>query len=271
VAAAPAAFSTGGLGFILPPDPFATPQAAALATPPSFVPAAVVPGAQAPAKPTGGSNTLAIWIFAILPVVQAAAIWALFGLLSVGTDLLLRGALLAAPVVINLLLAAIDRRVLRRRGFAKVAPTVLALIPFVYLLVRTIRVGAGGIAPFLGWLLLQTVSYAFILLQLPTIFALVPLSSDTVVAPVVASGPITAAERAAQLTPTGMAAALTSQTLAKNLHFADITCPTIPATVDGTAVTCVGSLASVRMNLNVVVDSSLPNSAFALVSEAPAA
>jgi hypothetical protein len=73
------------------------------------------------------------------------------------------------------------------------------------------------------------------------------------------------------LTPTGMAAALTAQTLGKNLHFESISCPALPATSDGTTVTCVGTIASVRMNLNVVVDSSLPNSAFALLSEAPAA
>ena len=59
--------------------------------------------------------------------------------------------------------------------------------------------------------------------------------------------------------PTGMAAELTRQTRAKNLTFSPISCPPIPVTLDGTAVTCVGILASVKMNLNVVIDSRLPN------------
>ena len=86
----------------------------------------------------------------------------------------------------------------------------------------------------------------------------------------VISSPITVAQRAAELTPSGMAAELTRQTLAKNLNFSSISCPPIPVTLDGTSVSCVGTLASVKMKLTVVIDSALPNSAFALVSEAPA-
>jgi hypothetical protein len=264
--------SIGSLGFSLPPDPFATPDAALKATPPPYVPpTAPVPTPHTALAVTAPSTTWAIWLLALLPVVHAALIWVLLDLLQLGGGLVLRYVVLFAPVVIYLALARADHQMLRRRGFVKVAPTALALVPVLYLLIRAIRVGASGVVPLLAWLLLQTGAYAFLLLQLPAVFALVPLSEPTSAAPVVAvSGPISAVQRAAELTPSGMAAALTTQTLAKNLHFESIVCPAIPVTVDGTAVSCVGTLASVKMNLNVVVDSSLTDSAFALVGESPA-
>ena len=265
-------FSTGTLGFTLPPDPFATPSAALEATPPAFVSHAPVAAAPAPVLAISArSTTAAVWLFTLLPVAHAAAVWVVLGLLDLGSDPVIRYAVLGAPLFLYLVLAFVDGRVLRGRGFPRTASAVLAFIPPLYLLVRAIRVGAAGVVPLLLWLLLQTAAFAFILLQLPSVFALVPLTAPSEVTPaVVASGPITDAQRAAELTPSGMAAELTRQTLAKNLAFSSISCPPIPVTVDGTAVSCVGTLASVKMTLNVVIDSTLPNSAFALVSEAPA-
>lgn len=266
-------FSGGILGFSLPPDPFATPSGAVEATPPPFV-------SLASSSPTAGpvlaisprSTTAAVWVYALLPVVHAAALWLVLGLLDLGENPVIRYSVLGAPLVLSLLLAIIDGHVLRGRGFPRTASAVFALVPPLYLLVRAIRVGAAGVVPLLVWLLLQTAAFSFILLQLPGVFALVPLTSPTAAAPVVAaSGPITAAQRATELTPSGMAAELTRQTLAKNLTFSSISCPPIPVTLDATTVSCVGILASVKMTLNVVIDSTLPNSAFALVSEAPAA
>jgi hypothetical protein len=264
-------FSAGGFGFSLPPDPFATPSSALQATPPPFVSMPSIPVSPASAI-TARSTTAAVWILALLPAVHAALIWLLLGELDLGGDPLIRYSVLGAPLVLSLVLAFADRGVLRARGFDRTAPTVLAIVPVLYLLVRAIRVGVAGVAPLFTWLLLQAAAYFFILVQLPAVFALVPLTPLAEPAPVaVVSGPITEAQRAAELTPSGMATELTRQTLAKNLRFTSISCPTIPVTLDGTAVTCVGTIASVKMNLNVVIDSSLPNSAFALVSEVPAA
>jgi hypothetical protein len=266
--------ATGSLGFTLPPDPVATPGLAAAlqATPRAFVPSAV-PVAPVPMFTANvRSSTWTVWVLALLPALQAATAWLIFGRLHLAADLPLRLALIAGPVLLALALAGADHRSLRRRGFDRVSPVVLAVIPPLYLLVRAVRVGVAGVVPLLTWLLLQAAAVSFLLIQLPTAFALAPASAAIAAPPVVAaSGPITAAERANELTPTGMAAALTAQTLGKNLHFESISCPALPATSDGTTVTCVGTIASVRMNLNVVVDSSLPNSAFALLSEAPAA
>ena len=265
-------FSRGALGFRLPPDPFATLSAAVDATPQPFVsrsPTAVVPGAVFAIS--ARSTTAAVWLFALLPVVHAAAVWLIFGLLDLGANPVIHYSVLAAPLLLYPVLAFVDGRELRGRGFSRTASAVLALAPPLYLLVRAIRVGAAGLVPLLLSLLLQAAAFSFLLLQLPAVFALVPLSAPGAATPgVVISSPITDAQRAAELTPSGMAAELTRQTLAKNLAFSSISCPLIPVTLDGTSVSCVGTLASVKMKLTVVIDSAVPNSAFVLVSEAPA-
>ncbi|MEC5169856.1 DUF2510 domain-containing protein [Glaciihabitans sp. GrIS 2.15] len=264
-------FSRGALGFRLPPDPFATSSTpvAATALPVVFhSPAAAVPGPVLAISER--STTAAVWILALLPVVHAAAVWLVLGLLDLGGSPVIRYLVLGAPLLLSPMLAFLDRRVLRGRGFPRTAPAALALVPPLYLLVRAIRVGAAGVVPLLLWLLLQTAAISFIVLQLPSVFALVSLTAPVAATPaVVSGGPITGAQRAAELTPSGMAAELTRQTLAKKLTFSSISCPPLPVTLDGTAVSCVGTLASVKVTLNVVIDSTLPNSAFALVSEAP--
>jgi hypothetical protein len=276
VESAAPAFSAGALGFTLPPDPFAAPSAALSAepqyAPPAFLPLPNTRAASPTLAVSARSTTAAVWLFTLLPVFHAALVWFVLVWRDLGSDQIVRYSVLGSPLFLYLVFALADRRVLRSRGFERTAPVVLALIPPIYLLVRAIRVGAAGIVPLLLWLLLQTAAYSFLLVQFPAVFALVPLTPAADSAPIaVVSGPITDAQRAAELTPTGMAAELTRQIRAKNLTFSPISCPPIPVTLDGTAVTCVGILASVKMNLNVVIDSRLPNSAFVLVSEAPAA
>ena len=271
--AATPTFSSPAFGFTLPPDPFATPSAA-LAAKLQAVPLASVPlpVSSATIALAARSTTAAVWLFTLLPVVHASLVW--FGLvwLGLGSDRLVLYSVLGAPLFLYLVLAVADRQLLRSRGFERTAPVALALVPPIYLLVRAIRVGAAGVVPLLLWLLLQITACSFLLIQSPAVFAVISLAPAADSAPAaVVSGPITDAQRSAELTPSGMAAELTRQARAKNLTFSSIGCPPIPVTLDGTAVTCVGTLTSVKMNLNVVIDSTLPNSAFALVSEAPAA
>ena len=269
----------GGPGFTLPPDPFAMTSAALpgtlQATPRIFIPRSTAPPvlAVSPIRVVSArSTTVAICLFTLLPVIHLAIVWFVLVWLDFGSDQTVRYSVLVAPLFLYFVLAVTDSQLLRSRGLARTPAAVLALIPPLYLLVRAIRVGAAGVVPLLLWLLLQTAAYSFLLLQFPAIVSVVPPTPASGSAPIAAvSGPITDAQRAAELTPTGMAAELTRQTRAKNLSFSPISCPPIPVTIDGTAVTCVGILASVKMNLNVVIDSRLPNSAFVLVSEAPAA
>ena len=271
--AATPTFSSPAFGFTLPPDPFATPSAA-LAAKLQAVPLASVPlpVPSATIAPAARSTTAAVWLFTLLPVVHASLVWFELVWLGLGSDRLVLYSVVGAPLFLYLVLAVADRQLLRSRGFERTAPVVLALVPPIYLLVRAIRVGGAGVVPLLLWLLLQITACSFLLIQFPVLFAVISLTSAADSAPAaVLSGPITDAQRSAELTPSGMAAELTRQAQAKNLTFSSISCPPIPVALDGTAVTCVGTLASVKMNLNVVIDSKLPNSAFVLVSEAPAA
>lgn len=269
----------GGLGFTLPPDPFAIASAALpgelQATPKVFMPRSATLSVLAvpPIRVVSArSTTVAICVFTLLPFIHLAIVWFVLIWLDLGSDQMVRYSVLVAPLFLYFVLAVADSRLLRSRGLAPSANAVLALIPPLYLLVRAIRVGAAGVVPLLLWLLLQTAAYSFLLLQFPAVVSIVAHAPASGSAPIaVVSGPITDAQHAAELTPTGMAAELTRQTRAKNLTFSTISCPPIPVTLDGTAVTCVGILASVKMNLNVLIDSRLPNSAFVLVSEAPTA
>lgn len=183
----------------------------------------------------------------------------------------LRLAALVAPAVICLVFANADRRALLRRGFDRVPSMALAIIPGLYLLVRAIRVSRAGIVPLLAWLLVQAAAVGFVLVQLPGV---IDLTTATVSAGgnVSASfaAPIDATERAAQLTPAGMAATLKAQTLRQHLTFDSIECPPLMATTDGTEVTCVATRAAVKVNLVAMVDSTNRTSAVSLVSEAPA-
>ena len=271
--AATPTFSSPAFGFTLPPDPFATPSAA-LAAKLQAVPLASVPlpVPSATIALAARSTTAAVWLFTLLPVVHASLVWFELVWLGLGSDRLVLYSVVGAPLFLYLVLAVADRQLLRSRGFERTAPVALALVPPIYLLVRAIRVGAAGVVPLLLWLLLQIAACSFLLIQSPAVFAVISLTPAADSAPAaVVSGPITDAQRSAELTPPGMAAELTRQARAKNLTFSSISCPPIPVTLDRTAVTCVGTLASVKINLNVVIDSTLPNSAFVLVSEAPAA
>ena len=271
--AATPTFSSPAFGFTLPPDPFATPSAA-LAAKLQAVPLASVPlpVPSATIALAARSTTAAVWLFTVLPVVHASLVWFELVWLGLGSDRLVLYSVVGAPLFLYLVLAVADRQLLRSRGFERTAPVALALVPPIYLLVRAIRVGAAGVVPLLLWLLLQITACSFLLIQSPAVFAVISLTPAVDSAPAaVVSGPITDAQRSAELTPSGMAAELTRQARAKNLTFSSISCPPIPVTLDRTAVTCVGTLTSVKMNLNVVIDSTLPNSAFVLVSEAPAA
>lgn len=277
------------VGFSLPPDPFAsratatpfdpaTPAgtSAHVTTMAPFTPApflATTPTARALTPPVAppASTTVAVWLLALLPIAHAALLWILFDTLGLDEGVVLRLAALAVPVVISLVFAHADRQELLHRGFDRVPPTALALVPALYLLVRAVRVGRVGIAPLLAWILVQAAAVVFVIVQLPAVIDLTAPTGNTgssASAPVAV--PIDAAERTAQLTPAGMSTALKAQALRQHLTFDSIECPPLAATTDGTEVTCVGTLAAVKVHLVAMVDSTNQTSAVSLMSEAPA-
>jgi hypothetical protein len=57
--------------------------------------------------------------------------------------------------VLTLVLASADRKRLVARGFDPTAHPAWVLIPLVYFIVRTVRVGRSGVAPLIVFVLLQ--------------------------------------------------------------------------------------------------------------------
>lgn len=221
-----------------------------------------------------GSLTWAVWVFAILPIVHFMLVWLLIGELHGSQGSWLRYVVFGGPTVLYLVLARADHQALLRDGRGTVAHTAWAVIPPLYLLIRWFRVGGASALPFIAWLLLEGAAIAFLVLQSPAVFGgfgAVGVPGGTPTASTSFAHPLTEAERAAQLTPTGMATKLRSDLAAAKLKFTDVTCPAIPSTEDGTRVICTGLLASVKMDLTVLIDSAEPNVAFGLVGESVSA
>jgi hypothetical protein len=103
----------------------------------------------------GNSSTVTIWIFAALPILQLALIWLVFEKLALSDASLFRLPVLVGPVVIYLLLALFDNRALADKGYEPRALPLLAIIPPLYLIIRTVRIGTAAVAPLVVWLVLQ--------------------------------------------------------------------------------------------------------------------
>lgn len=158
--------------------------------PPSYEPMSRGRGAvvvESPEEPWGSSHTLPIWAWALSPIWGPAL---LIGALMVATWLLptmqakdinllqLNGGIAAVSFFFILLWAMSDSRTLRDRGYR--APSAAwvflpAVGALVYFIIRTARVGRGGLGPFLTWLILQV-------LVVGAVVALVVLASATITA-----------------------------------------------------------------------------------------
>jgi hypothetical protein len=116
----------------------------------------------------GGSSTVAVWIFAALPILQLVLIWLVFEKLTLSNASVFRLPVLIGPIVIYLLLALFDNRVLAAKGYEPRALPVFAIIPPLYLIIRAVRVGSAGVAPLVVWLVLQVAVGGVLILVLRT-------------------------------------------------------------------------------------------------------
>jgi hypothetical protein len=157
------------------PSPFpATPLSPSAAplppTQPQVDPAARVARPMGVPEPTG-SSTLGVWLIAILPLLQFAAIYYAFGLLAQPLLPGVQWGVLLAPAVFSLIFAALDGRKLREQGHDRVPSTLWAIIPPLYLFVRCFRIGPRSISALLLWLIFQAAAVAGIYLLLPDVLA----------------------------------------------------------------------------------------------------
>lgn len=216
--------------------------------------------------PIGTSSTTAIWIYAALPVLHFALAWFVYERLKPVDDTGIRWVVLLGPILIYLILAAIDRSRLVAHGHTRAPSPLLALIPPLYIGIRAARLGLGAVIPAVVWLVLQAAVIAAMVMFFPALTA--QLTSAESAVPTTTATPqavLTPAQRAEQLTPTGMAAKIISDFAAKNITFTSVTCPVMPNVFDGAQTVCVAKLAGGTENLNVSVTASSPYTAFAVV------
>jgi hypothetical protein len=118
------------------------------------------------------AQTGAIWIFAFMPVLAAAALTALYMFVPAVLEIP-RFAILGVIALFYVLVAALDGSALKRKGHSRIPSALTALVPLVYLAIRTGRLGRRSAGPLVVWLLIQLAAVAVaVLTVLPLIMSL---------------------------------------------------------------------------------------------------
>jgi hypothetical protein len=105
------------------------------------------------------TSTLAVWLFALWPLILSVGLAAAFLSFDVLLDIptAVFGALY---VVLNLLFASNDKKKLESIGHERGVSPWWSLLPLVFLIIRTARLGARSVAPLIVWLLANVASAA---------------------------------------------------------------------------------------------------------------
>ncbi len=115
-------------------------------------------------------STLGVWLIGVLPLLQFAVVYAIFGPLAFGFVPGTQWGILAAPAAFSLLFALLDRKALIDGGNDAPSP-LFAVIPPLYLLVRCFRVGPSSIGPLLVWIVLQAGAVGGVVYLLPVLLS----------------------------------------------------------------------------------------------------
>jgi hypothetical protein len=226
--------------------------------PPSYVPMAGFPSTpgrrssyvEVPRR-VESAHTGAIWLLALYPLI-VFAITLVIGLVTeslTGTapQLTLGGA----SLVLTLILCSNDNRILKERGY-RPPGWGWGLIPIVYFILRLVRVGRQSLWPFLVWLGVQVLLTVIVVLTvLPPLLA--ALNSG---------GPLSPSERAAQLTPAGMAEQLGADLTGADYEVTSVVCPPLPSMTAGSQVQCTAETPLTTMYVTVTVSPEEPATAF---------
>ena len=263
---APNAYPASSLGNRITPSwSDAQPSVPTPAVPPAEPPP-VAPVARA-LRPVGvvatpRSSTLGVWLIAILPLLQFAAVYYAFGLLSEPLVSGVQWGVVAAPAIFALIFASLDGRKLRDQGFQRVPSALWAVIPPLYLLVRCFRIGPRSISALAVWLVFQAAAVAGVYLLLPGVLAEalgtpVAATASTAGSPTSPNGakPISAATRAEQLTQKGMQAKILNDTRGV-FKVQSVKCPALTSTATGTTVVCTAKTKTQTLFLTERVDNS---------------
>jgi hypothetical protein len=215
----------------------------------------------APAAPPASGVTVWSWALAVVPLVQAATLAALPG--AGGWTV---AVLLAAPVAISLLLGNRDNSVLASRSL-RTAGWGWAAVPAVYLAIRLARVGRSTLGPLLVWAAAQLAVVVFaIVVMVPVVTAMTEEPRYERAPWATASTDIlTAEERAALLTPTGMAGQIVADLRADGSEVTDATCPPRADTADGSILACRVVMEAAEADVRVQVTDGYPSVAFVIL------
>lgn len=218
-----------------------------------------------------GVQTFAVWLLAIMPVWATAAAWQV-PLLQLTDDKRLPYLVVAVfTLLFSVGLAQSDRSQLRERGFDNAASPGWAVIPFLYLIIRAFRMGAGGVAPLLTFITLQA---GIVLLAfnaaVPIVLAAIenaPDAAPAAIEPVPVA--LTGAEREFMMTADGAAQQLTSDLIETGFVPSAVECLPFPSAEVGATTTCAVTVDGADSEVHLLLTPNDPFRAF-LIQDAAA-
>ena len=116
------------------------------------------------------TSTLAIWLFALFPLILSVGLIAAF----LSFDVLYSvpaPAFGAIAIVFNLLFASSDKKKLESLGHLRGVSPWWSLLPLVFLIIRTARLGGRSVAPLIVWVLANAASGVVAFYGVQMIFA----------------------------------------------------------------------------------------------------
>ena len=212
------------------------------------------------------ADTLAVWLLTILPLILLAE-------LAVPLDnqpltIATRLGIVVVFVALAILIAAWDRSQLLQRGYHSSPPALLAAVPPFHVLARLIAVGARGLIVACVSLLVQTA----VAIALSTVLGAVLASIGSPTPPPVPDGlvpPFTASERAALLTPEGMAAKILYDSENSSPRYNSVTCEPLSSTTTGSVTSCTGQATIGSYLIQVQVAAASEEVPFTVVAVSP--
>lgn len=208
-------------------------------------------------RAVGSGLNVWVWLLAVMPVLQLVVALVVVLALKDLPGGVVRYALLIGPVAAHLYLAKRDGQALRDANLPS-TPWGWILLPLVYFIIRTVRVGKNGLLPLFAWLACQLVLVLVALSVLVPVFLAWRETTETPVydpdSAIPAAVPLTPEQRAEMLTPAGM-----GEKLLLDFHNGgvdDITyADCVPATSfeAGTEVLCATDLGGAPLTLVVTI------------------
>jgi hypothetical protein len=202
-------------------------------------------------------NTVTGWLYAVAPALLAVlALMPLPKDLLNASDLPVRAATVLSFCVVCVLLAGIDRVELRRREYLRSPPAVLGLLPPAFSIARLASVGRRSLGLAAVSLLVQGAVAGLLYFHFAAPLASVPTptATDESQSSVGLVPPFTDAQKAALLTPQGMAEKIKFDAAGSALRYQSVTCEPLTSTELGSQVMCtaIGKLADYDIYVQLI-------------------